>query len=230
MSINKLLWIPRILTILFALFLSLFSLDVFSMEGSFLQKVGGLVIHNIPSFLLIIVLIVSWKRPLVGGIAFLIFSILFTIYFETYSMLASFLSISLPLVITGGLYLLFYFITKRELLKNAWIPYLMLRPLDRHRGKVWVNIPQPPSFILSFGSLFFISGRGLKADPFIELCILLFFTFIVEYIVIIMLESRGLILGNFSVSNNAGDKFLFWSIEKYVKMIIGLLHKNEKGR
>lgn len=119
MSTKKLLWIPRVLTILFILFLSLFSLDVFSMDGTFLQKIGGFLIHNIPSFLLIIVLIASWKRPLVGGIAFLLFSIVFTLYFQTYSLLYSFLSISLPLVLTGGLYLLVYFIPKRESLKEG---------------------------------------------------------------------------------------------------------------
>ena len=119
MTTNKLLWIPRILTMVFILFLSIFSLDVFSGESTILEMIGGFLIHNIPSFLLIAILVVSWKRPLIGGIVFLVFSAAFTVFFETYQMLASFLAITLPLAIAGGLYILFYFIPKRETVKNT---------------------------------------------------------------------------------------------------------------
>lgn len=107
MGTNKLLWIPRILTIVFILFISLFSLDVFEMDGSFLQKIGGFLIHNIPSFILIIILIVSWKRPFIGGVMFLAISVLFTFFFRTYNNIFSFILISIPLVIIGGLHILF---------------------------------------------------------------------------------------------------------------------------
>lgn len=113
---DKLLWIPRIMTIILILFFSIFSFDVFSMDGSFLQKIGGFLIHNIPSFLLIIILIVAWKRPPVGGAALLAFGILITFFFRTYDSITSFLLISVTLFINGGLYLLLYLIreTKRK--------------------------------------------------------------------------------------------------------------------
>jgi len=63
---------PRILTILFLCFLALFSLDVFSMEGTILEKIGGLFIHNIPTLILLGVLIVAWKFELFGAVVFLL--------------------------------------------------------------------------------------------------------------------------------------------------------------
>lgn len=77
-KINKFVyWTPRILTIMFLCFLSVFSMDVISPELSFWQIVAGLFIHNIPVFLLLIILIISWKREIVGGVAFIIIGILF---------------------------------------------------------------------------------------------------------------------------------------------------------
>jgi len=64
-------WTPRILSIIFILFIAMFSLDVFSMEASFGQIMLGLLIHNIPTFILIIILVFAWKYELVGGIAFI---------------------------------------------------------------------------------------------------------------------------------------------------------------
>ena len=42
-------WAPRIAAILIIFFISLFSLDVFEMEASPLELLGGFLIHNIPS-------------------------------------------------------------------------------------------------------------------------------------------------------------------------------------
>jgi hypothetical protein len=50
---NALYWTPRILTIVFILFLGLFALDSFEGEQSLLQKMGGFLIHLIPNFVLI---------------------------------------------------------------------------------------------------------------------------------------------------------------------------------
>lgn len=78
-KINKFIyWTPRILSILFILFLALFSLDVFDMNLGFWQTILGLVMHNIPSFILLIVLLVSWKHEIVGGIAFILAGLLYS--------------------------------------------------------------------------------------------------------------------------------------------------------
>jgi hypothetical protein len=65
-------WTPRILSILFICFLAMFSLDVFSPGLGFWQIALGLFMHNIPVFILAIVLWISWKREIVGGIVFIL--------------------------------------------------------------------------------------------------------------------------------------------------------------
>lgn len=70
-KINKYLyWAPRILSIMFILFLMLFSLDIFDMELDFWGTALGLFMHNIPALFLLVILIISWKYEIVGGIVF----------------------------------------------------------------------------------------------------------------------------------------------------------------
>jgi hypothetical protein len=74
-------WAPRVAAILIIFFVSLFSLDVFDMEASPLELLGGFLVHNIPSIVLIVLLIFAWKRPVVGFVAFLVAAALFAIFF-----------------------------------------------------------------------------------------------------------------------------------------------------
>ncbi|MBW3012230.1 hypothetical protein KY311_03520 [Candidatus Woesearchaeota archaeon] len=78
-KINKFVyWFPRIMSILFIVFLALMSLDIFDMGLGFWGTVLGLFMHNIPVFILTAVLIVSWKYEIVGGIAFILAGLLYT--------------------------------------------------------------------------------------------------------------------------------------------------------
>ena len=63
-------WMPRVLSILFICFLSLFSLDVFQPGMSPAEIALGLFMHNIPSIILIILLIVSWRREIIGALTY----------------------------------------------------------------------------------------------------------------------------------------------------------------
>jgi hypothetical protein len=74
-------WAPRAAAILIILFVSLFSLDVFEMEASPLELLGGFLIHNIPSIAMLVLLIFAWKRPVVGFAAFLAAAVLFAFFF-----------------------------------------------------------------------------------------------------------------------------------------------------
>ena len=74
-------WAPRVAAIMIIFFTSLFSLDVFEMDGSPLELLGGFLIHNIPSIVMIILLILAWKRPVIGFVAFLIAAVLFAAFF-----------------------------------------------------------------------------------------------------------------------------------------------------
>jgi len=75
-----LFWAPRILSILFILFLGLFSLDVFEMGGGFWATLGGFLVHNIPSFILLGVLFLAWRREWIGAVVFIGFGILYLVF------------------------------------------------------------------------------------------------------------------------------------------------------
>jgi hypothetical protein len=107
-------WTPRVLSVCFVLFLAMFSLDVFEPGKSATEIAVGLFMHNIPALILMAVLIVSWKREIVGGIAFILAGFLYIAVvlgtrafkngFEWY-MITWFLTISGPAFLIGALFL-----------------------------------------------------------------------------------------------------------------------------
>jgi hypothetical protein len=66
-----LFWIPRVLCILFAMFLSMFALDVFSEGYGFGETILALLIHLIPTYVVVIALIIAWRWEGVGAILFI---------------------------------------------------------------------------------------------------------------------------------------------------------------
>ena len=79
-NINRFIyWTPRILSIIFILFLATFSLDVFDMKLGVWETILGLFMHNIPVFILLIILLISWKHEIVGGIVFILAGIFYII-------------------------------------------------------------------------------------------------------------------------------------------------------
>lgn len=104
---RKSIWIPRILAILFILFLIVFSFDVFEGEASLFEKLGGFLIHSIPSLVMLAALIALRSYPIACGTVFIVIGIIFTLFFNTYTGLAKFLAISFPPVIIGALFIIF---------------------------------------------------------------------------------------------------------------------------
>jgi len=80
MKKKYLYWIPRILSIIFILFLSLFALDIFDLHLGFWGTILGLFMHLIPSFILVILLLVSWRYEWVGGITFILAGTLYIVW------------------------------------------------------------------------------------------------------------------------------------------------------
>ncbi len=113
-------WAPRILSILFIIFLALFSLDVFDLQLDFWQTIVGLFMHNIPALILLIVLIISWKYEIVGGIAFILAGLLYIVLLAINSIINGFewyyltwpLPISGPAILIGILFLINWRIKK----------------------------------------------------------------------------------------------------------------------
>jgi hypothetical protein len=90
-KVNKFIfWVPRILAIIFILFLAMFSLDIFEGNFGFWGTIVGLFMHNIPSLILLIVLIISWKHEIVGAIAFILGGILYLAWVLTNVILTGF--------------------------------------------------------------------------------------------------------------------------------------------
>lgn len=104
-------WTPRILAILFILFLALFSLDVFEGDYGFWGTILALFMHNIPSFALLIVLLISWRYEIVGAVVFILAGLLYIIWLlinrelEWY-MLLLVLQIAGPAFLIGILFLI----------------------------------------------------------------------------------------------------------------------------
>jgi hypothetical protein len=63
-------WTPRIICIAFAVFLSIFAMDVFSMPVDFWHKALALLVHLIPTALVLIALTVGWRREWIGAVVF----------------------------------------------------------------------------------------------------------------------------------------------------------------
>lgn len=70
-----LFWTPRVLSILFALFVSLFALDVFGVGYSFWETVLALLIHLVPVYILLIGLAIAWRWEWVGALIFMGFAV-----------------------------------------------------------------------------------------------------------------------------------------------------------
>ena len=62
------------------IFFALFSLDVFEGENGFWEILGDLLMHNIPSFVMILILVIAWKQENIGGILLMISALGFGIF------------------------------------------------------------------------------------------------------------------------------------------------------
>lgn len=113
-------WIPRIVSILMALFVSVFALDSFSPEVSFWKSLPGFLIQLIPAFLIILILILSWKREWIGGIFFVVLGIVYIIW-SSRSGNGTHL-IDVPLFLIGMLFMASWLLRKeiREADKAYW--------------------------------------------------------------------------------------------------------------
>ena len=99
-------WTPRILCILFAIFLSLFSLDVFGEGLGFWKTILALLIHLIPIYIVFITLVIAWRWEWVGALLFNALAVFYVIWaWGQFSWIAS-VTISGPLFLIGVLFLL----------------------------------------------------------------------------------------------------------------------------
>ncbi|MBP6913056.1 MAG: hypothetical protein KBC00_00390 [Candidatus Levybacteria bacterium] len=105
-------WTPRIFSIGFVLFISVFALDVFS-EYSGREIILPLFMHLLPPLILLITVTIAWKYELVGAVIFLVFSMLYVLDVGLSRPLSWYLVIVLPSLVVGIFYFLSW-IQRRE--------------------------------------------------------------------------------------------------------------------
>ncbi len=100
-----LFWTPRVLGILFAMFISLFALDVFSGGYGFWETILALLIHLVPTYIVVIALVIAWRWEWVGAILFIALAVFYVVWAWGRFPLVVYLSISGPLALVGVLFL-----------------------------------------------------------------------------------------------------------------------------
>ncbi len=117
-------WFPRILCILAILFISMFALDAFNGRDTIWHELGAFALHLVPSYILILFMVIAWKWELIGGSILIMMALGLTpfIYIHNYNMnhsvgmsLFIILMINFPFILTGGLFILSHFMK----LKNS---------------------------------------------------------------------------------------------------------------
>ena len=101
-----LFWTPRLLCLLFAGFISLFALDVFAENHGFWNTLLALLIHLIPTGLLLLILAVTWRWEWVGGLLFPALGAFYIIAFWGRFHWSAYAILSGSLFLLGALFLL----------------------------------------------------------------------------------------------------------------------------
>ncbi|MEZ4737331.1 MAG: hypothetical protein R3E79_60415 [Caldilineaceae bacterium] len=99
-------WTPRVLGILFALFVSIFALDVFGAGYGFWGTLLALVIHLLPVFALLLGLALAWRWEWIGTVIFMGFSLWYLIAFGGRFPTSVYLLMAGPPFVMGVLFLI----------------------------------------------------------------------------------------------------------------------------
>jgi len=87
------------------MFLSLFTLDVFSEGYGFWEAILALLIHLVPVYIVVIALGIAWRWEWVGAILFIALALFYLIWSWGRFHWSAYLVISGPLVLLGVLFL-----------------------------------------------------------------------------------------------------------------------------
>lgn len=111
------------LCILAILFISMFALDSFAPHLTIWQQIGRFLIHLIPTYILVALLIIAWKWELIGGILFILLGIGFSPavyninFHRTHAVMMSLgivLMVTFPFILVGGLFMLSHFLKQKQ--------------------------------------------------------------------------------------------------------------------
>ncbi|TFH36604.1 MAG: hypothetical protein E4G99_04575 [Anaerolineales bacterium] len=103
---SALYWAPRVIGMISAVLLGIVALDVFAAGYPFGELLVALLMHLIPSLLILVVLIIAWRWERLGGGLFILLGVLYTVLFWDPGRWVAFLIVSGPLFLAGILFLL----------------------------------------------------------------------------------------------------------------------------
>ena len=105
-------WVLRGLLFLVAMFFMLFSFDVFSMDGTFFQKLEGFFMNNIFTLCILFVLYVAFKLEQLAGFLLVVMSFGMIFFFGPNGIrIGTWMMISLPFLV-GILFLINCYLIK----------------------------------------------------------------------------------------------------------------------
>lgn len=117
-------WLPRVICVLAIFFISIFATDVFIPGLTILQQPRDFLIHLIPSFVLLAVLIVAWRWEMTGGIIFMVIGIIMSpfVFWLNYHRnhtpigmcIVILLMITFPFIVTGILFIFSHLLKKKD--------------------------------------------------------------------------------------------------------------------
>lgn len=105
-------WLPRLVTIAFILFVSMFALDSFSGDKSLFQQIIDFAMHLIPSVVLTLILIIAWKWEWIGTLVYFLLALLYIYITWEKGQISWILFISGPLVLIALLFLINWVVKK----------------------------------------------------------------------------------------------------------------------
>lgn len=100
-------WENRILAILASVFPVIFSLDSFSEGRTWPESLLAFGIHNVPTLILLIILVIAWRKEWLGGLLYLAAAGFMFFWFGWGAIL-----VILPVVIVGILFLAHWFFAR----------------------------------------------------------------------------------------------------------------------
>lgn len=107
-------WTPRVLTLLFAAFLALFALDVFAPGQGPGETLLALVMHLLPTTVLVLAVgALAWRWELVGTVAFVALAALYVVTTWGNQHWSAHVVIAGPLLLIAALYLASWWVNRR---------------------------------------------------------------------------------------------------------------------
>lgn len=106
---SLLFWAPRLLALLFALFISLFALDVFDEGLGLGGTILALSIHLLPTIAVLAVLVLAWRWEWVGAVAYFSLGILYLVVAWGRFHWSAYATITGPLFLIGLMFFIGWF-------------------------------------------------------------------------------------------------------------------------